>query len=160
MEKLVVYFSTEGNTEFIAQNIADQEKADLLKLEPKQELPKSNFIKYFWGSKQVLMREKPELKELDRNPKEYDQIFIGTPVWAGTISPPIRTFLSEYELKSKQVAFFCCHTGSEYKAFQEMERLLSDAELFGKVKFFKPLENKAEAKKKLINWLEGKIKAA
>jgi len=39
-------------------------------------------------------------------------VFIGYPIWWGTIPAPVKTFLSEYDLSGKTIVPFCTHEGS------------------------------------------------
>lgn len=55
---------------------------------------------------------KPELKTKVDNVASYDVIFIGSPNWWGTIAPPVRTFLSDYDLSGKTIIPFSTHEGS------------------------------------------------
>lgn len=43
--------------------------------------------------------------------EQYDTIFIGYPVWATTIPPAVRAFLTEYDFTGKTVIPFCTHDG-------------------------------------------------
>ncbi|MFA6529068.1 MAG: flavodoxin [Candidatus Gracilibacteria bacterium] len=94
MRKLVVFYSFEGSTKLLAKAIAETIEADILELKPKKETVKSHgFAKYFWGGKQVLFKQKPVLEKFDKNPDDYDVIFLGTPVWSWTYTPAMRSFL-------------------------------------------------------------------
>ena len=59
------------------------------------------------------MRETPELEEYKFNNNKYDYIILGTPVWASTFAPPIRTFVKENKekLKNKKFSVFVCYSG-------------------------------------------------
>jgi len=48
---------------------------------------------------------------------------VGTPVWAWTLTPPVRSYLAANKKKLKKVAFFltCGSTGID-KTFAEMEK--------------------------------------
>lgn len=49
---------------------------------------------------------------------------IGTPVWVGTISTPVRTYILQYTNLLRKVAFFCiCGSGSNGRTFRDMESL-------------------------------------
>lgn len=58
---IVVYFSLEGNSKYVADVIAEYMEADTLRLEPAKDYPKGNVGKYFWGGKSVVFGDKPKL---------------------------------------------------------------------------------------------------
>jgi flavodoxin len=55
---------------------------------------------------------KPALKTKIENIKPYDLVFVGYPIWWGTIPAPVRVVLSEYDLSGKTIVPFCTHEGS------------------------------------------------
>ena len=57
---LIVYYSFEGNTKFIAEKIQENLSCDIVRLIPKKEIKTKGFMKFFWGGKQVFMKELPE----------------------------------------------------------------------------------------------------
>lgn len=61
MITLVVYFSFDGNTKFIAENIAKTISADIIELKTSKKYPTEGFRKYFWGGQSVIFGEKPKL---------------------------------------------------------------------------------------------------
>ena len=109
MRTLIVYYSLEGNTEWAARRIAAELGADTLRLEPVKAYPSSGFKKFFWGGKSAVMAETPALMPYTFNAEDYDRIVFGFPVWAGNVTPPIRTFISENRdgLKGKRLAARC-----------------------------------------------------
>lgn len=90
---LVVYYSLEGNTKLIAETISNEVSADILEVKPKKDIEPHSKIKYLIGGKQAITKEKPELVHYDVNIENYEILFIGTPVWAWTFAPAIRSFL-------------------------------------------------------------------
>jgi len=115
---LVVYYTFEGSTKLIAESIASAIDADILRLEVMKELKSHGFGKYLWGGKQVVMKSKPALKPLEKNPDDYDILFIGTPVWAYNFSPALRTFFATVKLSGKKIAIFCSCGGDRRKTFE------------------------------------------
>ena len=113
MKTLVVYYSLEGNTEYVAEKIKESIGADMLKLVPKKAYHDKGFAKFLWGGKSAVMAEKPELTPYDINLSEYERIVFGFPVWASNFTPPIRTFIDENReaLKGKRFAAFACQSG-------------------------------------------------
>ncbi|QEZ67642.1 hypothetical protein D4A35_01370 [Paraclostridium bifermentans] len=106
MKNLVVYYSLEGNTKLIAEFIAKEIDADIIELKPKKEFPSSGFRKYVWGGKSVIFKQKPKLMNKEINISKYDNIFLGTPVWAGTYAAPFNTFLDISNINNKNIALF------------------------------------------------------
>ncbi|MFA5076216.1 MAG: flavodoxin [Patescibacteria group bacterium] len=153
MKKIVVFYSLTGNTRFIAQTIATCIGADVLKLKPKKEIAQEGFLKYFWGGKQVVLKEKPELLPLDKNPLDYDLIFLGTPVWSYTYSPVVSSFLAQIKLENKKIALWCCHGGSPRKTLENLKKRLVGNIILGQIDFDEPLKEGVEsATRKVSQW--------
>ncbi len=53
MKKLVIFYSFEGNTKLIAENIAQAIGADLLELKPKKKMKSKGFMKFVWGGQHL-----------------------------------------------------------------------------------------------------------
>jgi flavodoxin len=100
MKNLVVYYSKTGNTETIAKEISKVVNSDIKKIELKKE------IGFTGAAFSALFGLKGKIKSMDFNSMDYDNIFIGTPVWAGKTSTPINTFLSETNLTGRNVFVF------------------------------------------------------
>lgn len=128
---LVAYYSFEGTTELIAQSIAKITHADLLSVKPINELKSKGFSKYFWGGSQVFMKKMPDLVDYGLNLDEYDNIFIGTPIWAGTYAPPIKTFLKDPALINKKIYFFYTHDGGPGKVEKFAKQAIESRNIFG-----------------------------
>ena len=140
MKKLVVFYSYEGNTKLIAGNIAQVIEADLLEIKPEKEMRFKGFMKYIFGGLQTVLGRKPPLKEFDKDPNDYDIIFIGTPVWAYRQSPPIKTFMEDHLPTGKMLAFFCSNEGNIGKTFENMNGWASGNEVLGEKDFIAPLQ--------------------
>ncbi len=134
MKDLIVYYSLEGNTDFAAKRIAAGTGADLLRLEPVREYPRKGFRKFLWGGKSAVMAETPRLQPYSVRPEAYDRVIFGFPVWAGNVTPPIRSFIRENDLSGRRFAAFACESGAgAEKAFGKLKACLGtealDAEL-------------------------------
>jgi flavodoxin len=109
---LIVYFSRTGNTRTMARLISEKVGGDLIELQVVEAYPED-----YEAVKERAMQElntglKPELKTKVGNLGAYDVIFVGTPIWWGTISAPVKSFLSEYDLSGKTIVPFITHQGS------------------------------------------------
>ena len=142
MKNLVVYYSLEGITKFIAEVLAEEINADILELKPKKEIPSSGFIKYVWGGKSVIFKQKPILINEDIDLNKYNNIFLGTPIWAGTYAAPFNTFIANNKICNKNIAIFICHGGGETKkCINNFKKALSNNNFIGEVSFLDPLKN-------------------
>lgn len=123
MRTAVVFYSLEGNTKYVAEQIAKNLDADLIQVVPKKDYVGSSFKKYFWGGKSVVLGERPELLPYLYNADNYDRIIVGFPIWASSFASPIKTFLSEQDFSNKKIAAFSCSKGgSALKAFDNLKK--------------------------------------
>ncbi len=129
MKDLIVYYSLEGNTEYVVDRIKAKLDADALRLVPKKAYSTKGAAKFIWGGKSAIMQEKPALEEYEIDLTKYDRIIFGFPVWASTFTPPIRTFINDNReaLSGKRFAAFACQSGNgAEKAFEKLEKYLDE----------------------------------
>ena len=139
MNTLIVYYSMGGNTEYAAGLIAPLLGAKLLRIEPEVAYPTSGFKKFFWGGKSAVMAEKPKLKPYHFDASACDRIVFGFPVWAGNVTPPIRSFIRENDLHGKRIAAFACQSGAGAdKAFEKLRAALGRKRLDAELVLFDP----------------------
>lgn len=157
MKTLVLFYSLEGNTEFIANTVAEKLGADILKLETVKPFPKEGFNKFFKGGMSVVFKSKPKLsnKNIDLSP--YDSIIIGTPIWAGSFASPFNTLFKSHPFSGKKVAFFTCSGGGDdEKCLENFKAKLSGNSFVGSIAFKEPLkQDKEEITQNAIKWAEG-----
>lgn len=159
MKALVVFYSLEGNTKLIANSIAQQLNAELLELKPEKEIPRQGAQKYLWGGKSVIFKEKPKLLNEKPSLDQYDTIFIGTPIWAGSYAPPIHTFIADNALTDKKLVFFACHAGSgAKKCFEKLKKELKSNTTIGTIEFVDPIkQDKEKVKEQVKDWIQSMI---
>lgn len=147
MKTLIVYYSLEGNTKYVAERIAEQTDADLLSLEPEKAYPTGKVTKYLWGGRSAVMGDTPELKPYATDLSEYGMIVFGTPVWASTYTPPLRSFIRKHkdELKDKRIAFFACSAGgSAEKCFANLREELGCGETVATLRLTDPARRQSD----------------
>ena len=111
-KKIVVYFSHSGNTREIANQIQKSVSGDIFEIQSLENYP-SNYNAVVKKARQELESGyKPALKAKVSNIRSYDVVFIGCPIWCGTIPMPVVTFLSGYDFSGKTIIPFCTHEGS------------------------------------------------
>ena len=93
MKTLVVYYTRTGNSKFAAETIAAEVGADR---EEVVDLKNRKGRLAFLSAGRDAMRGKlTEIAQTKRNPLDYDLIVIVQPVWAGSPTPAIRTYLKK-----------------------------------------------------------------
>ncbi len=132
MKTAIIYYSMSGNTAFAAEKLAEEIRADLIRIQPVKAYPDKGLRKFLRGGKSAVMAETPELEPYTFNAEAYDRIIIGFPVWAGNITPPVRTFVMENreKLSGKRIDAFACQSGSgAEKAFAKLQDCLGGQKL-------------------------------
>ncbi|MDD7364807.1 MAG: flavodoxin, partial [Olsenella sp.] len=104
---LVLYYSwSNGNTERVAQELADACDADLERIETAVLYPEDYDATVDQGKREVEAGFEPELQPLEHDPADYDVIAVGTPTWWYTMAPAVRTLLNSREWNGKVVVPF------------------------------------------------------
>jgi flavodoxin len=92
-----------------------------------------------------------EIAQTKRNPLDYDIIVVAQPVWAGSPTPAIRTYLKKNDLSGKKVAVF--FSDGSYKAIEKIKAILPNSTFVGELALpAKEFENREEAQKKIAEW--------
>lgn len=124
MKTLVIYYSLEGNTKDTAEKIASILHGDLLRLEPVNDYPSKGPMKYLAGGRAAVFGDHPALKHYEVDFLSYDTVVVGTPVWASTFAPALRTFFSNHQIQNQKTGFFVCEKGSGgEKCMEKMKEL-------------------------------------
>ena len=161
MKTLIVYYSLEGNTKSTAEKIAAALDADILQLSPVKAYPTGGFSKFFWGGKSASMGEKPKLEPYAFNLSDYDCIILGTPVWAGTFTPPLRTFLDENNLSDRKLALFACSSGGNAtKCFAKLKKALHQESVLAELSLVDPFAKPSDENNRKIEDFCSKIKTS
>ena len=154
---LVVYYSLTGNTRKVANTIKEMTKGDTFVIQPEYDYlkVKSRTEVEEIGKKQVEEGYKPKLKNSVSDIKAYDLIIIGSPVWWFSVSPPVMSFLSQYDLKGKKVVPFCTCVSAYGNFFTQFRNAIPDAEVLnGLVVTESELNDEGNLKRKIETWLK------
>ena len=116
---LVVYYSATGRTERVAEVIAKERGADIMKLVPSPDYTEAD-LDYNDTSSRVSrehddasLREKIRLqKAVPDNWAAYDTVFIGYPIWWGIAAWPVDAFVKANDFTGKTVVTFATAASS------------------------------------------------
>lgn len=111
-KSLIVYFSKTGTTERVANEIKNITGADIVKVEPVTPYPENYNETVDIASREKEKNARPEIKVDINNLDDYDTIYIGYPIWWGTMPMAMFTFIENYDLSNKTIIPFSTHQGS------------------------------------------------
>ncbi len=126
---LIAYYSYSGNTKAAAQKIQNITGGDLFEIKPKKEYSKDYNTVVDQAQQEKQNDVRPELVE-NIDVSGYDVIFIGTPVWWYTMTPPVKTFITSNNFEGKIIAPFCTHGGGgESSTYTDIKKLAPGADV-------------------------------
>ena len=106
---LIVYYSLTGHTRQIAETIAAGHDADLEVIE--DTFNRDTGLGRFRSAFEGLFGLGSSIKPPKHDPREYELVVVGTPVWAARLSSPVRAYLNQQRASLGRVAFFCMQSG-------------------------------------------------
>ena len=124
MKVLIVYYSRSGQTRNIAEVIAKKLGAELEEIVDHRN--RKGLLGFFTSGNEAHLKKVIPIERLKNEPAQYDLIIVGTPIWAGNLSTPIRSFLMEYRVQITKLAFYTICLGSDpQNVFLEAEEIVS-----------------------------------
>lgn len=150
---LIVYYSFEGTTEMIAKSISQSLGLDILSIKPIKEIKSKGFSKFVWGGAQVVMGILPKIEPIQIDLDKFDTILLGSPIWAGTFAPPIRTFLENEKIVNKKIAYFYTHDGgAKFAVARAKDAITKQNTYITSLGLENALKNKEICKQQAIEW--------
>jgi len=123
---LIAFYSRSGTTRKIAEALAAQVKGDIEKIIASES--HAGFLGILRSLIEAMQQRPAQIEPARRNPSSYDLVIIGTPVWAWSVSSPVRSYLIRNANKLPQVAFFCTMGGrGEKGTFAQIQALAGKA---------------------------------
>ena len=113
MKSLVIFYSQSSNTKLAAKTIAEELKADIMRVEEVNRRSRAGL--YFAGGMAAARDKSSDIKPLEINMDDYGRIFLGSPVWAGKPVPAINAFIKNTDFKGKEVVVFFTAGGDKFE---------------------------------------------
>jgi len=104
MKSLVVYYSYTGRTSVVAKAVAADRGADLRAVEDLKR--PSGIFGFISGCFKAKKGRASEIKPVEFGLKDYDTVYVGSPVWAGCPAPALNAFLEKADFSGKRVFVF------------------------------------------------------
>ena len=153
----VGYLKT-GNTEVMAGYIHEGlPDSDVFRIEPVVPYPDKYEECKGVATKEQRENARPAVKSRVADIKAYDVIYIGYPIWWGTMPQIMLTFLDEHDLSGKTIIPFCTNEGSGFgRSVTDLKKRLPAS------KFLEGLavrgSNVKNARKEVIAWIDKTMK--
>ena len=115
---LVVYFSAQGHTEAVSEQIAENLGADLFEIVATDEYTSDDLNWTDSDSRVSREHDDEALRDVELvsttvdNWEDYDTILIGYPIWWGIAAWPVNTFVEANDFSGKTVVPFCTSSSS------------------------------------------------
>jgi flavodoxin len=125
---LVIFFSVTGTTRELAEQVHSHVGGDIIELTPAIPYPTDYSSTVARHRQEQKSSALPEISTVIDNMNDYDTIFIGYPIWSGTIPRIMEAFLRQYDLSGKTIAPFSTHGGGgPGRSVQDIRALCPDS---------------------------------
>lgn len=106
-KSLIVYYSQNGTTKTVAEQLQAETGADIELVEAQKPYDGDYDQTIKRCQEEMAAGTNAEIKPLKANIADYDTIYVGYPVWFGTYAPPMATLIKTANLDGKVVIPFC-----------------------------------------------------
>ena len=142
-----------GNTEVIAEYIANETGGDLFEVETVKEYAKDYNECIDEAKKELKANSRPELKKYLDNIDQYDNIVIAGPCWWGTYPCGVFTLIEKLNWEGKKVFPVMTHEGSGMGgSVRHIEKICKGATIGESLAIYGHDVN--NAKQRVIDWVK------
>ena len=127
---LVLYYSENGTTKTVAEELQKQLGADIEAVEAVEPYTGDFGATIQRGNKERESGNWPAIKPLQKKIADYDVIFLGYPIWYGTYANPIVTLVKAEDFAGKTIVPFCTFgSGGLNTSAADLEKALPKAKI-------------------------------
>jgi hypothetical protein len=94
MRKGIFYYSKTGKNKILVDMLNQKGNFEIEEIIDKKN--RKGIIGFVKSGFDAITKKLTEIENIKLNPDVFDHIIIGTPIWAGNITPAIRTFLKKF----------------------------------------------------------------
>jgi len=135
MKTLIVYYSRGGNTKKAAEDLAAELGADLAEI--REDRPRKGLFGFLRSGMESSFKKIVPYRPLTADPAKYERVIVATPVWAGNLSSPMRSYLNDNARHFAEFGILLTHSGpvggEEYlKVMDEAEKIVGKKRAFSR----------------------------
>lgn len=150
---LITYYSHSGNTQELSSLIHSEVGGALEELFTIKNYPAGYDELLPIAQQEKEENARPELAKNAKDPKEFDIIYIGFPIWCDTMPMAVYTYLESYDMAGKTIIPFCTEGGSGFgDSIEQIKELCPDATVLDG--FYVNGDSVGDAGKDVIKWLD------
>ena len=112
--KYFVYFSATGNGDYLAQ-LLEEKGYTSVKVELVKPIKKVGFFTILKYGGSAMKGTKADIKDINLELKEDDEVVVGSPIWNDRLSTPINTVLDKLPLNKETTKFILYPAGEGTK---------------------------------------------
>ena len=151
---LVAYFSWSGNTERMAQIIAEQTGGSLFEIEPATPYTDDYDTLLDIARQEQSDNARPELAAQVEDWDSYDVVFVGYPNWWSDAPMAVYTFLESYDWTGKTlIPFNTSASGGFGRSLSGIEQSAAGAEILDGLDLTE--SELSDAQSRITEWLDG-----
>lgn len=156
---LVLFTSRSGNTERMANEIRDKLDCDILEVEPETAF-EEDYSAMLERAREELdaiqQGNYPAVKTSMDDFESYDLVFVGYPIWYGSMATTMQSFLHGHasKLEGKRIALFATSGGSGISSsVKEAETLCPDSEILDQALLLTS-SSLSQVESRIVAWME------
>jgi menaquinone-dependent protoporphyrinogen IX oxidase len=126
MNSLVVYYTKTGVCKTVAENVSSILSCNTIELQDNMNF--KGIIGFMKSGHYSIKKKSVSIKPISVNLTEYDNIIIISPIWAGYMTPTVRSFITQYKSDINNAdIIFTSAAGNNEKAFNDFKEYFNEA---------------------------------
>ena len=113
--KAIIYYSLSGRTK---EELETRYEGDYFRLQGKIKIPRNYWLQLAYLGMFASTNANLQYQSLEIDFDKYDEIILGSPVWAWTIAPFMKKFLKDHPFTDKKVTLLTTHEGGPGKSMR------------------------------------------
>ncbi len=143
---LMLYYTFEGNTGFVAEQMKADMDLTVERLIAENEPPRKGLGKFLRGGMRAKLRSDPAPFPVYNDPAKFDNVILAFPIWAGTYPPAIDALIKKNPFEGKNLFIIACSSsGKAENAIDELAGALDGNTFCGSLSLIDPLKHRAES---------------
>ena len=120
MRTVIIYYSRSGRTQRLAEDVQARFGCGIERIVTQKDF--SGFMGFLRIAREAKKEHPFEIQTFRIDPDQLDLVVVGTPIWGGNVSTPVRDILARYKGHLRAVAFLATYGSSDPgPAFKAME---------------------------------------